>query len=558
MRKRQWLFTVCIAAVLLPGLGAAPRYLESLRVGGGYGDRDGGLDIDPDGTLSTNGAILAEGGVTLRGPLRAGTEEHALTTDEGLLDAGALDIPAAQDESLPDDGDTLLIHDASAGATREMSRADFLSGTGEQLWNDTGDAIQPVNAPSLRIQDTGDVTLPKALQVQGPLSAGTASGTSYLVKAQFEGSAALSSSSRSALEGQIVWSGGFHSGSSIYGVAGHATVGSGYSASGTDVIGTAGRVTPGALFTTINRGIGVRGEVLLNQMGGLTNGIALHGRVTGTTGTVTNLYGLYIEDITRGSTANYAIYTGLGACRFGDDVTIAGDLEVQGGALAAPGSLSVSAGSGVGTLTLASSNLSVTASQLQQQGQVRVHDSTLPGCSLDRTGTPVSGTTIGTVTFRGLNSASAPVSYAVIAGKMQHIADDSEAGQLEFRLLDGGAQATALRLDGSDAVFAADASVGGALSTPALVTFAADDTTPSVRGANIFRVPDTWTAGHNVTQLDDGVAGQFATIIGGDADCVFTDNISLQLAGPWTAHPADTLVLVYVGGAWYEISRSDN
>ena len=124
MRKRQWLFTVCIAAVLLPGLGAAPRYLESLRVGGGYGDRDGGLDIDPDGTLSTNGAILAEGGVTLRGPLRAGTEEHALTTDEGLLDAGALDIPAAQDESLPDDGDTLLIHDASAGARPSAHRAD--------------------------------------------------------------------------------------------------------------------------------------------------------------------------------------------------------------------------------------------------------------------------------------------------------------------------------------------------------------------------------------------------------------------------------------------------
>jgi len=115
-----------------------------------------------------------------------------------------------------------------------------------------------------------------------------------------------------------------------------------------------------------------------------------------------------------------------------------------------------------------------------------------------------------------------------------------------------------LRLDGSDAVFAADASVGGALSTPALVTFDADDSTPSVSGANVFRVPDTWTAGHNVTQLDDGVAGQFATIIGGDADCVFTDNINLQLAGPWTAHPADTLVLVYVGGAWYEISRSDN
>ncbi len=557
MRKRQWLFTVCIAAVLLPGLGAAPRYLESLRVGGGYGDRDGGLDIESDGTLSTDGTILAEGGVTLRGPLVAGSAEHALTTDEGLLDAGALYIPAAQNESLADDDDTLLIHDASVSATREITRADFLSGTGEQFWNDTGDSIQPLNAPGLHIQDTGDVILPGALQVEGPVSAGTASGNSYLVKAQFEGDATLASSSRTALEGQIVWSGGFHSASSIQGVAGCATIGLGYSATGTDIMGAVGRVTPGPVFTSINRAIGVRGEVLLNQLGGMTHGIALHGRVSGSTGTVSNLYGLYIDDITQGA-ANYAVYTGRGACRFGDDVTIAGDLELQGGTLASPGNFSVSAASGAATVTVASSNFSVTTSQLQQQGQMRLHNSTQPECCLDRTGTPVDGATLGTVTFRGLNSASAPISYAGIAGKMQETDAGSESGQLEFRLLDGGTQTTALRLDRSDAVFGANVSVAGALSTSALVTFTADDSTPSVRGANIFRVPDGWTSGHDITQLDDGVAGQFVTILGGDADCVFTDNAYLHLAGSWTAHPGDTLVLVCAAGAWCEISRSDN
>jgi hypothetical protein len=79
-----------------------------------------------------------------------------------------------------------------------------------------------------------------------------------------------------------------------------------------------------------------------------------------------------------------------------------------------------------------------------------------------------------------------------------------------------------------------------------------------VRGANVFCVPGGWTPGHDVTQLEDGTPGQFVTIIGGDSDCVFADNANLHLAGPWTAHPDATLLLVCVGGVWYEISRSSN
>ncbi len=552
MRRYPWLFSIGIAAVLLPALGAAPRYLESLRIGGGYGDSDGGVDIDADGDIRTDGGII------LRGRLVAGPEEHTLTTSEGLLDAGALCIPAAQSESQADDADMVLIHDASAGATRNMTRADFLSGTGEQLWKDTGSAIQPLNAPDLRIQNSGDVILPGALNVRGPVSAGTATGNSYLLKAQFEGSSTLSSTSRAALEGHTVWSSGFHTASSIQGMAGSATIGSGYSASATDLIGAAGRVMPGPVFTSINRGVGVRGEVLLNQLGGMTNGVALHGRVSGATGTVTNLYGLYLDDITQGMAANYAVYTGRGACRFGDDVTVAGDLEVQGGDLTTPGNLNVSAASGAATLTLASSNFSVSASQLQQQGQIRLHNSTQPALYLDRTGTPVKDTAVGSIVFRGLNSASSPVSYALISSRIQETAAGSESGQIEFRLLNAGTQTTALRLNGPDAFFGANASVAGALNTSALVTFAANDSTPSVRGANVFCVPDGWTPGHDVTQLEDGAPGQFVTIVGGDSDCVFADNANLHLAGPWTAHPDDTLVLVFVAGAWYEISRSSN
>lgn len=552
MRRSPWLFRIGLAFALLTALGAAPRYLESLRIGGGYGDPDGGVDIDADGEIRTDGDII------FQGRLVAGSEGNVLTTSDGLLDAGALDIPAAQSASQADDADTLLIHDANAGATRKMTRADFLSGTGEQLWSDTGSAIQPLNAPELRIQNTGDVVLPGALNVKGPVSAGTATGNSYLLKAQFEGSTALASSSRAALEGHTVWSGGFHTASNIHGMAGSATIGSGYSASATDLIGAAGRVMPGPVFSTINRGVGVRGEVLLNQLGGMTSGMALHGRVSGTTGTVSNLYGLYLDDIIQGTTTNYAVYTGRGACRFGDNVTIAGDLELQGGNLSTPGNLSVSAANGMATLTMASSNFAVTTSQLQQQGQIRLHNITHPTLNLERTGTPAQDATLGSVAFRGLNSASTPTSYALISGKIQESSAGNESGQLEFRLLDDGTQTTALRLNGPDAFFDANASVAGALITSTLVTFALDDRTPSVRGANVFCVPGGWTPGHDVTQLEDGTPGQFVTIIGGDSDCVFADNANLHLAGPWTAHPDATLLLVCVGGVWYEISRSSN
>lgn len=44
-------------------------------------------------------------------------------------------------------------------------------------------------------------------------------------------------------------------------------------------------------------------------------------------GTVTNLYGLYLPDITAGSTINYAIYTNAGSVRFGGTVTCASTLQ---------------------------------------------------------------------------------------------------------------------------------------------------------------------------------------------------------------------------------------
>jgi len=47
-------------------------------------------------------------------------------------------------------------------------------------------------------------------------------------------------------------------------------------------------------------------------------------------GSITNNYGIYIEDQTAGTSENCAIYTGLGKIRFGDDTTIVGDTAVGG------------------------------------------------------------------------------------------------------------------------------------------------------------------------------------------------------------------------------------
>ena len=454
MRRRYWLYATLAGAVLLLGMSATPRYLEELRIGGGYGAADGGLDIEASGDLATDGEILAEGDITARGRVVAGTGGHVLTTPEGLLDGGklldgsvsdakvsetltigsggsvdvrAVDITAAPEATAAADTDTLLIHAATAGETRQISRGDFLAGV-SGLWSDGDGYIYPNNAPDVHIDDGGNMAVPGSLEVRGAhLSVGTATGTSYLVKGKFEGSDTLVFTDRSALEGHVVWSGGPHSASNIQGVVGRATVGTGYSASGTEIIGVRGLSIAGPSFSQVGRSVGLKGQVVLTQPGAIVDGMVLYGGVAGSAGTISNLYGLYIEDITLGSASNYAVHTGLGKCHFGDDVHIAGD-----------------------------------------------------------------------------------------------------------------------------------AAIAGALSTPAVVTFAANDNTPSVAGANLFRVPETWTAGNDVTDLDDGTTGQLVIVLGGNADCVFADSGNLVLAGPWTAHPGSTLVLVHVDGVWHELSRSGN
>ena len=63
MRKRIVMIGAC--ALVLVAVGSSPRYLEELRIGGGYGEAvDGGADLEADGDIWSDGVIGAVGSNT--------------------------------------------------------------------------------------------------------------------------------------------------------------------------------------------------------------------------------------------------------------------------------------------------------------------------------------------------------------------------------------------------------------------------------------------------------------------------------------------------------------
>ena len=91
-------------------------------------------------------------------------------------------------------------------------------------------------------------------------------------------------------------------------------------------------------------------------------------------------------------------------------------------------------------------------------------------------------------------------------------------------------------------------------------TFTANATSQDVSGANVFIVPNTWSAGNNITTLTCGTTGQVIVIVGGDSDCqvVTGGNIKLSGGSAWTAAVNATLTLVFDGTNWQEVARSTN
>ena len=100
--------------------------------------------------------------------------------------------------------------------------------------------------------------------------------------------------------------------------------------------------------------------------------------------------------------------------------------------------------------------------------------------------------------------------------------------------------------------------VTGAVLDTTFTTWPPDTPSPNVSNGNLFKVPNTWTPGNNITSFTGGANARRIVIVGGDSDCVVVDGGNLKLSGNWTAASADTLELLCDGTYWYEISRSDN
>lgn len=108
----------------LPILGAKPRYVEELRIGGGYlSTPDGGVDIDKAGNLAMNGDLTIDGDLAL-GP--AGVDRtwcHMLTPRMAALGVtGAAQGPLDTNHGTFAANFSYLAYDA---ATREWAHWTF-------------------------------------------------------------------------------------------------------------------------------------------------------------------------------------------------------------------------------------------------------------------------------------------------------------------------------------------------------------------------------------------------------------------------------------------------
>jgi len=153
-------------------------------------------------------------------------------------------------------------------------------------------------------------------------------------------------------------------------------------------------------------------------------------------------------------------------------------------------------------------------------------------------------------TARGVLTAFSGSSHA--PGVVRLVSAD--AVEYFLYVADDGTLRLGETLPGADA----EGAVVGTQTRPVFQAFPADDTAPSVSGGSWFRVPDSWTAGHNITELRYGRTGQQIGILGGDSDCEVVDGTQLKLAGNWVAAPGRTLTLVFDGACWHELARSSN
>lgn len=107
-----------------------------------------------------------------------------------------------------------------------------------------------------------------------------------------------------------------------------ASLGAGATINVTNMYGVLGAVThTGNSGTILNAYASQVGIANTSASGIITNAYGYHYINYAGSGIITNLYGLYLSNINRGVTLNYAIYTNLGLNRFGDQLSVVGAVD---------------------------------------------------------------------------------------------------------------------------------------------------------------------------------------------------------------------------------------
>jgi hypothetical protein len=195
-------------------------------------------------------------------------------------------------------------------ATGSNAGLDLIT-TNSGSWGATGGyiSLRPNDVEAMRVLVNGNV---------GIGNTGAANYHVYATKTHTEASAA-----------ELGFVGTFNTASQTgYGIIGEAATNG--SANITNLTGSYNTVrVAGSSAITVATAIGNFGRIRKDNSSGasITNAYLLSGAVEGSgTMTIGTLYGLYLPDLTQGST-NYSIYTGLGNASFGDDVILRNDSD---------------------------------------------------------------------------------------------------------------------------------------------------------------------------------------------------------------------------------------
>jgi hypothetical protein len=637
MRKRTVVIGICALALI--GIGAAPRYLEELRIGGGYGDAaDGGADFDKSGNIATDGSVKATGEMeagkdsTSRGLVTAW--DGAGTNAPGTLKLGSTDGTAGYvfmsndrsglriSSSLPTsdtDGNWLkakTVTDLSSppaigGTTPASGKFTTLEATGAVTASSASNAINVGTLCTMTAPPDIGSTTPNGVWANELYARDDATliGSEVVTNGDME--AASTWVAKGTPTSQAQSSEQKHAGTYSWKIV-SATSGDGIYQN------LPGAYLPGARFAVTFWYYGTGGS--------------LTSRIYGWTSSSTQGYTTVTPAASWQSATYYVSFAAANTCKIDfyidsvqtfyiDDVTV----KLVGGDARVNGTFGVGGAAyfNAGQVTLASAypsasdrllgsgtNAIIPVSRLIAQTTGDMVDGFGPSFQFEATDSGASNKVFGgvgavrdgadtegkAVIYAGTNGAEPVATFdhnllTTLAGGLTvvndatveggdlicgvgsqtrgvltayHGASGNTPGVLKLASPNGTVRYFFAEDDGTLKVHSAlpgsnsDGIEVGSQFSSTVTTFTTNDTTPSISGGRLFRVPGTWTTGNNITMFDSAVAGQEIVVIGGDSDCVVVDGGHLALAGNWTAAAGKTLRLVFDGTDWYETSRADN